>query len=429
MKLNYRSLTIIIISALISNQPLQAQHSGKHRANASLNIYTHTNDSVKQSAFNVGFFTNIEQLKGVGINAISSVVKKNAYGVQLSGLANMNGNNMAGFQLGGITNINGNSALGMLASGLVNLTGHHANGVSLSGGINIAGQAINGFGFAGLMNVCGGDNKGVMASGLANISANNAKGVTLSGLMNVSAKDLEGVQIASLLNITGDKAKGTQISAFGNVSVDMNGLQMAGVGNICAQNMKGVQIGLANYAKEMKGTQLGLLNLCVGEVKGVQIGLVNHSKDTTTVKIGLVNVSPKTRIQLLAYGGNNAKFNLAVRFKNRMTYTMLGVGAPYLKLNDKFSGALFYRAGLYWTLLKQLEISGDVGYYHIENFDNESDNIPARMYSLQARINLEYHPIKKFGIFASGGYGVTRYYSQDKTFENKPIIEFGIVLF
>ena len=207
------------------------------------------------------------------------------------------------------------------------------------------------------------------------------------------------------------------------------GVQIAPLANICMQGMGGAQIGLGNYATKVKGTQIGLLNICGGEVKGVQIGLINHSKDTSTIKIGLVNVNPKTRIQMLVYGGNAAKFNAAVRFQNKLTYTMLGMGTPYLHLDDKFSGALFYRAGLHWEIVKNLRLSGDLGYYHIENFENKDDNTPERMYSLQARVNLEYHFTKKFGLFASGGYGVTRYYDKNKMYEKKPIIEFGIVLF
>jgi len=76
-----------------------------------------------------------------------------------------------------------------------------------------------------------------------------------------------------------------------------------------------------------------------------------------------------------------------------------------------------------------LEISGDLGYFHIENFENEDAETPERMYSLQARVNLEYKIRPKFSIFASGGYGMTRYYDKNKFYEKKPIIEIGVVLF
>ena len=83
-----------------------------------------------------------------------------------------------------------------------------------------------------------------------------------------------------------------------------------------------------------------------GNVKGIQIGIINHSKDTTAHKLGLVNITPKTRIQMMLFAGNTSKLNAAVRFKNRRSYTMLGIGTHYLDLNDKFSGCVFYRTGL-----------------------------------------------------------------------------------
>ena len=114
------------------------------------------------------------------------------------------------------------------------------------------------------------------------------------------------------------------------------------------------------------------------------------------------------------FGGNATKLNVGARFKNRLFYTILGGGTHYLDFGDKFSAALFYRAGLELPLYKQLFISGDLGYQHIETFKNKDYGIPARLYALQARVNLEYHLTDRFGIFLTGGYGGSRYYTQGK---------------
>lgn len=120
---------------------------------------------------------------------------------------------------------------------------------------------------------------------------------------------------------------------------------------------------------------------------------------------------------MMLFAGNTSKLNAAVRFKNRRSYTMLGIGTHYLDLNDKFSGCVFYRAGLYYPIASKLELSGDLGYFHIENFENEDAETPERMYSLQARINLEYKFKSRISFFASGGYGMTRYYDKNKFYE------------
>ena len=55
--------------------------------------------------------------------------------------------------------------------------------------------------------------------------------------------------------------------------------------------------------------------------------------------------------------------------------------------------------------------------------------IPKRLYALQARANLEYQFTRKFGIFATGGYGLTRFYNKSSNYDKGAIIEAGIVLF
>lgn len=78
----------------------------------------------------------------------------------------------------------------------------------------------------------------------------------------------------------------------------------------------------------------------------------------------------------MLFGGNATKLNVGARFKNRLFYTILGGGTHYLDFGDKFSAALFYRAGLELPLYKQLFISGDLGYQHIETFKTRTTASP-----------------------------------------------------
>lgn len=93
--------------------------------------------------------------------------------------------------------------------------------------------------------------------------------------------------------------------------------------------------------------QIGVFNVCTGRsTKSVQIGAINSTRDSSALKIGLVNYyHPGTRLQMLAFGGNTTKINLAARFLDGYWYTLLGFGLFYRGLDDKFSGSLFYRAG------------------------------------------------------------------------------------
>ncbi len=270
---------------------------------------------------------------------------------------------------------------------------------------------------------------GAGINAIFNIVREEMFGVQIGGLANV-AHDMRGLQLSAISNMSAGEARGVQLSAITNIAVRTDrALQLSGLANVCTRKMRGMQMAYGNYAGEVDGLQLGIFNMCGGEVRGIQIGLVNYSRDSTAHKLGLVSITPSTRIQMMGFVGNTSKTNIAVRFKNRYTYTMMGVGTHYLDLNDKFSGCLFYRAGTFLSLSPKWELSGDLGFFHIENFENEDVVTPERMYSLQARVNIEYKFRPKLSLFASGGYGVTRHYDENRCYEHKPIIEAGIILF
>lgn len=347
-------------------------------------ISTQPADSAQTTYFNLGILSTMNRLNGVGFNAFGSVIGGNMNGIQFSGLANMVGGSMRGVQLSGISNINGNNMVGLSATGLVNIAGNQSKGVLLSGMTSISGD----------------NTSGVMASGIMNISGDGASGVHLAGLANITGATFNGVTAGGLLNVIGEH---------------LNGVQISGFANIVASRMNGAQIGLGNYATKAKGVQIGLVNYYKNEMKGFQLGLVN--------------ANPDTKVQMMIFGGNATKINIGARFKNKLFYTIIGAGTHYLDFSDKFSATLFYRGGIWLPLCKDLTISGDLGYQHIETFKNKDYGIPARLYGLQARLNLEYQITKKFGIFASGGYGGSHYYNKDITYDKGVIVEAGIVLF
>ena len=124
-----------------------------------------------------------------------------------------------------------------------------------------------------------------------------------------------------------------------------------------------------------------------------------------------------------------SRVNLGVRFKNRYTYTILGTGAYHLGMDKDFSVSGFYRAGVHYPLTARLDLSADLGFYHIETLDNKHDGYPARLYALQPRLNLEYSITRRVGVFASGGYEWLRQYQGKGKFDDKGVFEVGLVLF
>ncbi len=253
--------------------------------------------------------------------------------------------------------------------------------------------------------------KAVQFGIISSVATNGGHGLQLSGVSNTSANRFNALQLSSVSNITRGMNRGLQLSGILNVSSAM---------------MRGWQWGAVNYADSLDGMQIGAINVARKRPHGWQIGLINLSYDSIGHKIGLVNINPITNIDYMLYGGSSTKANLAVRFRNRSTYNIIGVGTHFMGLDSKFSGAVFYRLGQYVQLSPKWSLSADLGYYHVETFEKNSNDKPERLYSLQARINADYQISKKIGAFASVGWGVTRYYDRNETYRNRPLVELGI---
>lgn len=252
------------------------------------------------------------------------------------------------------------------------------------------------------------------------------RGLQIGAVTAIADGKMQGVNIGGILAYSTGKVNGVQIGGMANtVRGNMNGVQIAGFVNI-AHGLRGVQVGAYNFANVVNGVQLGIINVRQKQRSGYQLGIINVSKDTIAHKIGLVNVNPKTTIDLLAYMGNTSKLNLAIRFRNTSTYNIFGVGTHYMGWGEKFSGAIFYRIGQYFHLSPRWTISGDVGYYHIETFEENSQEKPERLYSVQFHVNLDYQINKTLGAFVSTGYGTANHYGTHDNYKKDFILQGGL---
>jgi len=387
---------------MLAMPALQAQNkSGGINLSLAPGVATQPHTPLQKTYLNIGFASKMNQLRGVSINVAGSRTMGDAKGIELSGFYNRVDGNMQGLQFSGFANINGGDMRGISVTSLVSMTGGQSKGIQVAGLANIAADTSRGISAGGLINLTGTTTKGWQMAGLASITGEQLSGIMTSGALNVVGGNMSGIQMSGLGNITG----GT-----------MRGIQLSGIGNLVGENMVGLQIAPMNYVTHGSGLQIGIFNYYKENLDGFQLGLVN--------------ANPNTKVQLMMYGGNNTKGNVAARFKNELFYTILGVGGGYRDL-DKFTFNTSYRAGLELPIYRKLYISGDLGYQNILLLSNEDKDagIPRKVYGLEARLNLEYKFTKKFAIFATGGYGTTRYYSRSKTFDKGAIFEGGIVLF
>ncbi len=340
-----------------------ADTTRRHARPADIGVsVAHTVDGMKHTAAGLGLFSATDVLRGAQVGAFTSVTCTAARGVNIGGLGAMSHGPMYGVQA------------------------------------------------AGIMNSVGGSMRGVQLSGVVNM-AHAANGVQMSLMTNVCTTPFRGIQLAGITNIS--------------VGV-RRGMQVAAAANVCSSYMRGIQAAAYNYADTLNGSQIGVVNVCVSHPRGVQVGLINYSRDTVAHKIGLVNVNPLTRIDMMVYGGSSAKTNVAVRFRNRSTYSIIGFGTHYMGLDEKFSGTVFYRIGQYFRIGRALTLSGDVGYFHVETFEEHSDTKPARLYSLQGRVNLDLQINRTVGAFVTCGYGDTRHYYHSRRYRDRMIFEAGV---
>ena len=257
------------------------------------------------------------------------------------------------------------------------------------------------------------------------------KSVQVGAISSVAADGGKGLQLSTFTNTSGGNFNGAQISAITNLTQTMHkGVQLGGMLNVASGEMGGWQVAAFNYADSLRGAQIGVFNTARHIRKGWQLGIINYTKDTIpgATRIGLVNISPKTTIDWMVFGGNQSKFNVAIRYRNKSTYNIIGIGTHFMGLSDRFSGAVYYRIGQYFQLSPKFSVSGDIGFAHIETFEKSGSDKPKRLYSLQARLNADYQFNKTLGAFASVGWGDTRYYHHSTSYRSRPIIEAGLTL-
>jgi len=300
------------------------------------------------------------------------------------------------------------AAIGLLA--FINIS---AQQKSLSDGLSIGHRTADSLRVSGL-------NVGLLTA------TDSLKGLQLSLISNV-ADDAAGLQLSPFSNVAYGGLRGMQLSGINNIVLgEARGLQLTGFSNLNIGSLRGVQVALRNNTDTLRGVQIGLSNFAKNYKCGVQVGLINFTTDSTARRIGLVNISPRTRVDLMGFVGSNSKVNFALRFRNRATYNIIGLGTHYMGLDEKFSGALYYRIGQYFQLTPRFSLSGDLGFAHIETFKEHSKDTPARLFALEARVNADYQLTKRLGIFGTVGYGNTRYYHHATNFRNRVIGEVGL---
>lgn len=202
-------------------------------------------------------------------------------------------------------------------------------------------------------------------------------GIEIGGILNYNSGDVSGVQLAGVANVNKEKTRGLMCAGFYNLSInDMKGVQMADINNALG-DFEGVQMGVINYAKRMKGVQIGLINV-VGE-------------DNGAVPIGLFNIVKGGHYELELVSGEVIHTNLNYKMGVEHFYTIFKLGCSTYKSNEVYSVGIGF--GGIVTFAEKHQMSIDLSANQIiynDDWNSKKDNYLTKL-DLNYKLGLGEH--------------------------------------
>jgi len=206
--------------------------------------------------------------RGIGISGIGAGVGGSAQGA-LVGLVGVGvGGSMRGIAVGGIGVGGGGSMQGISVGGIGAAVGGSMRGINV-GGIGVgAGGSVHGLTVAGVGVGSGGSVRGLTVAGIGVASGGSVQGITVAGA-GIASPSVRMVAVAPViassnahgamlapgwLKIRDGEARGVMVSAFNDIRGDQRGLAL----------------GIVNYARSLKGVQVGAVNI-VNDGRGPKV--------------------------------------------------------------------------------------------------------------------------------------------------------------
>lgn len=204
-------------------------------------------------------------------------------------------------------------------------------------------------------------------------------GLEIGGLLNYNHGEVNGVQLAGVANVNKEYTNGLMWASCFNLTLDdARGVQLADL-NMATGDFTGVQAGVFNYARRLKGVQLGLINI-VGE-------------DNGALPIGLINVVRGGYYELEFVAGEVLYTNVNYKMGVEHFYTIFKLGSSRYQGDPVYSFGLGF--GTMLTLAEKHKISMDLSANHIVFNEewNSDDNFLSKLdityrYSLGDHVSL-----------------------------------------
>ncbi len=346
-----------------------------------LEVFAQADDTIKESKINPFQMSFITPMGTNGINSwnITNKVSLNIFagyaggldGVEIGGFSNVIKGDMKGVQLVGYSNVVLGNVGGVQASGFSNVSKKYTHGVQLSGYSNVALDSAEVIQVSGYSNVIKGSNKGIQISGFSNYSGGYRNGMQISGFSNVICGNAKVIQVSGFSNLT---------------TKDLEGFQIAS---------------LFNFARNIKGSQIGFINICDSISHGVPIGFLSFVRKNGyhTLEIGADET---------LWG--QANFKIGVEH----FYNIFSTGAKINSGNVIWGWG--YGIGSMFHLSSKMNGNVDVVVYHINQDDLWIDYI--NMLS-KIKLNVSYKLNNLLTVYGGLTYNIL--FTDRLTSEGKPI--------
>ena len=225
---------------------------------------------------------------------------------------------------------------------------------------NLTDGNVNGTQLAGFFNANRGNVRGLQAAGFLNSVDGVFKGGQFAGFANINTGKFTGAQFSGFTNITTSNTNGAQFSGFNNTVVgNLKGFQLSGYVNVVTDTLRGTQISTVNYAKHVKGFQVGFVNINDTISGGIPVGFFTYSR---------------TGYHKLEIEGSNLPF-ASVNFKTgvKRFYNIFTVGAG--TSSTDFVATAGYGIGTLFPISNKIDMNIDLTSTQFYKEDVDVDKI------------------------------------------------------
>ena len=249
-----------------------------------------------------------DDFTGIGAGGLGIGAGEGVRGITVGGLGVGAGEDVVGAAIGGLGVGAGRDGRGLLVGGLGAGVGQDMSGVAL-GGLGVgAGGDFTGIGIGGAGVGSGGRVEGIVVGGLGVGAGNSLRGVGVGGIGVGVGSNLTGLAIGGVGVGVGEQLRGASVAGVGiGAGSSIRWLAIAGVG-VGSQEIVGAAIAPLVGAEDMtalviaplymriergtfRGVSLSSFNHVNGTQSGLSIGVINYARRLRGVQLGLINIA------------------------------------------------------------------------------------------------------------------------------------------